>query len=198
VSAGLDALIPELQPYAHELVRAAGAAGLFPRVTSTLRTYAEQKRLYDHYLQGLSPYPAAPPGHSAHEYGYAFDMVVAPIEDLVDVGEYWESLGGIWGGRKGDDVHFEYPGFRQAYGRLVSQAQNADENSPGLFGKAVSFGASLLVPVPVSLGVSLGEFVQTHPSVRPLINNLIGEGLPITDLWDWELNSLPTWLRDIL
>jgi len=100
-----------MQPFARELVRAAGAARLQPRVTSTLRTYAQQKRLYDRYLAGMSPYPAAPPGHSAHEYGYAFDMVVSPLEALSDVGDYWESYGGIWGGRYKDDVHFEYPGF---------------------------------------------------------------------------------------
>src|SRR5712691_3344203 len=82
-------LIPELRPFARELVRAAGAAGLLPRVTSTRRSFAEQKRLYSRYLAGLSPYPAAPPGHSAHEYGFAFDMIVSPLEDLVDVGQYW-------------------------------------------------------------------------------------------------------------
>jgi len=108
VSANLSALIPQLQPFARELLRAAGAAGLQPRVTSTLRTYAEQKRLYDRYLAGMSPYPAAPPGHSAHEYGYAVDIISLDQESL---GDYWESLGGIWGGRIGDDVHFEYPGF---------------------------------------------------------------------------------------
>jgi len=56
----------------------------------------------------MSPYPAAPPGHSAHEYGYAVDIISLDQESL---GDYWESLGGIWGGRIGDDVHFEYPGF---------------------------------------------------------------------------------------
>ena len=111
MSAKLTDLLPELQPFARDLIAAAGAAGLQPRVTSTLRTYADQKRLYSRYLAGASPYPAAPPGRSAHEYGYAFDMIVAPLSALADVGDYWEQQGGIWGGRIGDDVHFEYPGF---------------------------------------------------------------------------------------
>jgi hypothetical protein len=103
-------LIPELQDPARELLQAAGAAGLQPRVTSTRRTRAAQERLYRRWLSGLSPLPAAPPGTSAHEYGYAFDMVVAQWEDLADVGYTWQTWGGVWGGDR-DPVHFEYPGF---------------------------------------------------------------------------------------
>jgi hypothetical protein len=127
VSGRIDELIPELRPFARDLVRAAAAAGLLPRITSTRRTYAEQKRLYDRYLAGASEYPAAPPGHSAHEYGYAFDMIVSPLEALADVGAYWEAEGGIWGGRIGDDVHFEFPGFQAAYGADIRTAQALDD-----------------------------------------------------------------------
>lgn len=104
-------LIQEMQPFARSLVSAAGAAGLQPRVTSTRRTYAAQARLYRRFLAGLSPYPAAPPGTSSHEFGYAFDMVCTPLESLSDVGYTWETWGGIWGGNFGDEVHFEFPGF---------------------------------------------------------------------------------------
>lgn len=131
MSASLTELIPELQPYARDLVDAAGAAGLQPRVTSTRRTYAEQKRLYDRSLAGLSPYPAAPPGHSSHEYGWALDMVVSPLSALADVGAYWEQNGGVWGGRIGDDVHFEYPGFQEALGPTISKVQALDDRSLG-------------------------------------------------------------------
>ena len=117
-------LIPEIQSFARALVDAAGTAGLQPRVTSTLRTYAQQKRLYSRYVAGLSPYPAAPPGHSAHEYGWAFDMVST---DNDACGDYWQQLGGIWGARR-DPVHFEYPGFQEAYGSQIKLAQKADES----------------------------------------------------------------------
>jgi len=30
-------------------------------------------------------------------------------EDYTELGEYWESLGGIWGGRFDDGNHFEWP-----------------------------------------------------------------------------------------
>src|SRR5882762_6546943 len=99
-----------MRPFAEQLLYAAGTAGLNPRVTSTRRSHAAQVRLYRRYLTGLSPLPAAPPGQSAHEYGYAFDMVVTPWEALEDVGYTWEQWGGLWGGGV-DPVHFQFPGF---------------------------------------------------------------------------------------
>ena len=110
MSSNLNALLSEFQPYAKGLVQVAGASGLLPRVTSTLRTRAEQTRLFDAYLRrGRTGLPAAPPGMSAHEFGYAFDMVVSPFEYLPAVGAYWQQLGGVW--HPSDPVHFEYPGF---------------------------------------------------------------------------------------
>lgn len=104
-------LIPELQPFANALVYASGAAGYSPRVTSTRRTRTTQARLYRRFQAGRSAYPAAPPGTSAHEFGYAFDMVTSPMEALSEVGAYWEEIGGVWGGRNRDPIHFEFPGF---------------------------------------------------------------------------------------
>jgi len=103
-------LIEELQEPARELVHAAGVSGLQPRVTSTRRSSTAQMRLYRRYTSGLSPLPAAPPGTSAHEFGYAFDLVVTPWSALWDVGYTWETWGGVWGGYR-DPVHFQYPGF---------------------------------------------------------------------------------------
>lgn len=109
MSASLNDLIPEFAPIAREFVDLCGSSGLFPRVTSTLRTHSQQQRLYAEYLRGGRGYPVAPPGTSAHEFGYAFDMVLSPMDALWDAGQYWLSLGGKWG--PGDAVHFEYPGF---------------------------------------------------------------------------------------
>jgi hypothetical protein len=114
VSASIEALVPELRPYASDLVRAAGAAGLLPRVTSTLRSSSQQMRLYARYLAGHQPFPVAFPGTSAHEYGEAFDLVVTPFEALSDVGDYWQQQGGTWGGSR-DPVHFELPGASKAH-----------------------------------------------------------------------------------
>ncbi len=107
--AGLDDLVPDLVPFAHALVDAAGAAGLQPRVTSTVRTRSQQRKLYSSFLANPGrAYPVAPPGSSAHEYGEAFDMVVTPMDALADVGYTWQSWGGGWNGA--DAVHFELPG----------------------------------------------------------------------------------------
>jgi D-alanyl-D-alanine carboxypeptidase-like protein len=104
-----DDLVPELADAARALVDAASAAGLQPRVTSTLRTNSQQARLYRSFLANPGrAFPVAPPGFSAHEYGEAFDMVVTPMEALADVGYTWQQWGGGWNGR--DAVHFELPG----------------------------------------------------------------------------------------
>lgn len=111
MSGSISTLIPELQPYARALIQAAAQAGMNPRVTSTRRSTAEQARLYQRYINGLSEYPVAPPGTSAHEYGFAFDMVVAYADWLTQLGALWQSWGGVWGGAFTDPIHFEYPGF---------------------------------------------------------------------------------------
>jgi len=173
VSASIESLIPELQPYARDLVDAAGVAGLQPRITSTRRSYADQKRLYARYLAGLSPYPAAPPGHSAHEYGWAFDMVVSPLSSLADVGAYWQQNGGIWGGTIGDDVHFEYPGFKEALGPTIDAAQAADDYNPTTLDKIMDVGISFAGPVGEALGGM--ELVQslgfTHSEAIDLLTH---------------------------
>lgn len=135
MSTSLDALIPELQPYARELIRLAGLAGLQPRVSSTMRTSAEQTRLYERFLRGLSDYPVAAPGTSAHEYGEAFDVVVTPYEDLSLLGDQWQLWGGTWGAAA-DPIHFELPGSTQRHrtaARAVVQAATAAGAYPTLW-----------------------------------------------------------------
>ncbi len=110
MSTSIEALIPELQQPARALIDLAGRAGVQPRITSTLRTRYEQERLFRRYQQGLNPYPAARPGTSAHEFGWAFDLVVVGTENQDDLGTVWRDWGGVYGG-KSDPVHFEYPGF---------------------------------------------------------------------------------------
>lgn len=120
MSASLNDLDPSFISAAKTLVDAAGAAGLLPQVTSTLRTHAEQARLYRRYQTGVAEYPVAPPGTSAHEYGFAFDMVVSPMAALADVGYTWQQWGGVWGGEGRDPIHFQAPGFQ-----IVSQSPQA-------------------------------------------------------------------------
>lgn len=140
-SASIVDLIPQLQPYAQALVNLAGRAGIMPRVTSTLRTYSQQQRLYSAFTRGETKYPVAPPGTSAHEYGYAFDMVAGSSSDMADLGQVWQSWGGIW--HAADEVHFEYPGFtttaqqrvQQFYTILPQQGRFAEKACDFLLGK---------------------------------------------------------------
>ena len=112
----IDALDGDLRQGLQELLQLLAQNGLQGRITSTVRTFREQKFLWDRYKKGQSQLPAAPPGHSAHERGWAFDMVVSPYDYQTDVGNAWEKYwGGSYGGEK-DPVHFELPGASaQAY-----------------------------------------------------------------------------------
>lgn len=107
----LDSLDVVLQPAAKDLFDLAQRVGVKPRVTSARRTYAQQQSLYEAYVAGRARYPAAPPGTSAHEYGFAFDMVVTGAVNQADLGTVWRSWGGVAGGEE-DPVHFEYGGWR--------------------------------------------------------------------------------------
>jgi hypothetical protein len=182
MSASLDALIPELVPYARALVGVAGSAGLQPRVTSTRRSHQEQARLYRRFLAGNQKYPVAPPGSSAHEYGYAFDMVTTAMDpqDLKDLGQVWESWGGVWGGEFRDPIHFEYPGF------TVSAPRSNAPQAGGSFYKLANvlsgfvpiLGEVQLVDSLVSLldgNDDLASWYLQHPAeaIRDLVNRLL-------------------------
>lgn len=86
--AGLD---PEIREYAEAAVASARHYGIPVRVTSTRRTWAEQTELRRNWDKCVAEghaystdpalhcrYPANKPGESAHNYGLAWDSVVAP------------------------------------------------------------------------------------------------------------------------
>lgn len=100
-------LRPDLRPWADWLYKIAQLNGMQPRVTSVYRSLAEQRVLYDRYRRGEARFVAAPPGRSLHNYRLAFDMVVKTPEQQALLGEIWESVGGRWGGRFNDEVHFD-------------------------------------------------------------------------------------------
>lgn len=97
---------PALRPYFELLVRIAQHYDPSARVTSVRRSSSEQARLYRLFVAGKSRFPVARPGTSKHEQGRALDMVARP-EVLQGLGLWWESIGGRWGGRFDDPIHFE-------------------------------------------------------------------------------------------
>jgi hypothetical protein len=139
-----DALIAELQPPARALVDLGNRAAAHPRITSTFRTHSEQAKLYAAYLRGGRAYPVAPPGSSAHEYGWAFDLVVDGEQNQLDLGSVWKSWGGFWAAS--DPIHFEYPGFsavRSSLGTATSTATKADLCGP--WTKGIAEDADLIL-----------------------------------------------------
>lgn len=108
-------LIRELRPYADYLYRVGIAYGLKPVVTSTRRSGATQRRLYRRWKSGQSPYPAAVPGTSLHELGYAFDMWSPSPQGMMWLGQVWQAMGGVHGG-KGDPVHYQPFPYRAPVG----------------------------------------------------------------------------------
>jgi len=101
-------LLPQLAPYGFV-------------VTSAVRSYEQQAKLYEEYLAhkgevrppGVRLYTVLPPGRSQHERGWAVDLArlnVNPQTDpfLAQLGAWWRASGGVWGG-PADPVHFEAP-----------------------------------------------------------------------------------------
>ncbi len=90
-----------LQPYAQALISQFHQL----TVTNVWRSRGQQIRLWN--KRRNNPYPVAPPGHSKHELGLAWDMV-GPPELLARAGAIWNSWGGHWS--PADAIHFEYAG----------------------------------------------------------------------------------------
>lgn len=109
--ADLKTLKPHLVPWARWIYALGKYYDPLLVVTSARRSSADQARLYHNYVMGISKIPAAPPGRSLHEHGYAFDMARIgknPIGDplLHWLGAVWEYYGGVYGGER-DPVHFQ-------------------------------------------------------------------------------------------
>jgi hypothetical protein len=91
-----------------ELLSVAASEGSRVSITSSLRSCAEQQALHD---KGITPVSGC---RSWHVHGRAVDLYAGSWEPAAyaRLGEAWEKMGGIWGGRWGDHVHFEWhPGM---------------------------------------------------------------------------------------
>lgn len=116
----VEDLRPEVQEMALQFLQECARRGLLLRITSTLRTFDEQRSLY---AQGrTAPGPvvtAAPPGYSYHNFGLAFDVCQIGHDPFPESEGFWDRLGDIgeslglaWGGRwkHPDRPHFEWHG----------------------------------------------------------------------------------------
>jgi len=108
----------DLRPYAEYAHAIAEYYGVPVRVASVHRSWNAQQELYRRYVGCLErgefpsahcPYPANAPGDSAHNFGLAWDSVVAPEYE-----QWWKDVR-RWVGFKvydHDAPHAEYPNWR--------------------------------------------------------------------------------------
>lgn len=118
----LDGIVPEARPYFERLMSTARDWGMRPWIISALRTCREQDGLSQSAVRSCK---------SWHTLGRAIDVQLQSADGKVDdrepyekLGEWWESIGGTWGGRwersypdgiepfrnagPGDVVHFQW------------------------------------------------------------------------------------------
>lgn len=135
-SRSLDDLAPEVRPLVDAFLAAAAAAGLDLLVTCTLRSFDEQAALYakgrdadGNVVDRKLVVTDARPGHSAHQYGLAIDVVPVLGGKLDWTGDdpAWKQAGALgqaagleWAGAPGfpfhEDPHFEHPNWRAIAG----------------------------------------------------------------------------------
>ena len=113
--ASLRQLDFRVQPTAAAFIRLLEQYGVNVTITSTRRDAATQRALFDCYQRtgcsncrrGPGCFPAAPPGRSTHDRGFAFDLHLDPPVYQA-AGQVWERLGYTWGGRFSDPIHFDF------------------------------------------------------------------------------------------
>ncbi len=109
---GTRCLDRRFRPMAEDLLRIAKRYGPY-RITSSCRSMEEQERLYFDYEMGLTRFPVARPGHSAHQKGLAIDIArgdVNPYQDLFlhVLGAAWRSADPSLRWSEADPIHFEW------------------------------------------------------------------------------------------
>jgi hypothetical protein len=111
----LDDLVPSVRPKFDALVAQAMAWGMQPHTRSVGRTCVQQQE------QAKLGYSHADLCRGMHVLGHAVDLDLSPnaCATYTKLGQWWESQGGVWGGRWtqfgacGDAGHFHY-GFNGA------------------------------------------------------------------------------------
>lgn len=104
---GLNDQVRDAAAYALDI---ADYYGIPVQVTSGFRSWEEQTKLYQRYQSGGSAFPANRPGDSAHNFGLAFDSVVAPEYQAA-----WDWIRRYVGFEvlPNDIIHGQVPNWRQ-------------------------------------------------------------------------------------
>lgn len=104
----LAGIVPSALPAFVDLLDQAEAWGMQPKIGDALRTCADQQASGGKVKE-----------RSWHVLGRAIDLELHGVDAYRRLGEYWESIGGTWGGRwtdlyppDGDFQHFQWSGGR--------------------------------------------------------------------------------------
>jgi hypothetical protein len=133
------------------LTQAVMAYGKPVTVTSAVRSMEDQQRLYNDYISGRSPYPAAKPGQSKHGAGNAVDLNSADADALAAGG--FLAQFGLGRPVKGDPVHIQQ--ISAANGAILSGP--TDGYQPNLTMHGTEAIVPLNSPAAESMGVGGGE-----------------------------------------
>ena len=123
----IEGLHPKIRTKVREFIKDAEKQGIVLRITSGLRTWEEQNKLFAQgRTAGGKRVTNAKGGQSWHNYGLAIDVVqmVAGVPqwraDWAKIGEIGEKHGFEWGGRW---KFVDKPHFQMRFGLTIAQAQ---------------------------------------------------------------------------
>lgn len=193
VKHSLDGVVPMALPAFSALLEQAEVWGMLPKIGDALRTCEDQAGATHSHVKE----------RSWHVLGRAIDLeLLGGLPAYTRLGEYWESIGGTWGGRwttayppNGDYQHFQWSGGRDGIpesiwptGMPCEQARAAylaseDANaSSGVVTASVarpSIGRALLfaAPAAVSIGLVIAVLRTQHPSRAALVGSMVAGGI---------------------
>lgn len=179
----MESLNPWFQTKSAAFLNTMMDKGLEPYFSSGSRTVAQQADIY----ANPSPYGAAPPGMSAHNFGQAFDIGGLTNKQMIDAGLMAEAEGLGWGGRfkTYDPVHF------QEMPSTASPAQYAASVGAPMF-KGTSVGgvqtAGLTRPEPFDVGQAITDRASQVFTPGGIGSLVLGAVAPPVGLYDLAAN----------
>jgi hypothetical protein len=114
----LATLTPDTREAVRQLLAYARSLGMDPSILSSFRSCEEQMELYSRGRTAPGAKVTWVPGcRSWHTHGRAVDLYLGTWDEgpYLELGPYWQAMGGRWGGDFGDYGHFEWrPGLTMA------------------------------------------------------------------------------------
>ena len=122
----LDGIVPAARPYFDALLAQAEAWGMQPVIGDALRTCDDQAAASSSVVKA----------RSWHVLGRAVDLQLSGPDAYRRLGEWWESIGGTWGGRwttsyppHGDYQHFQWSDGRDGIPESIWPSDEACESA---------------------------------------------------------------------